>query len=1027
MSSITISTNVNAASGTQTAPEDAGHIPGDDLTILSGVTVTVSEDDLTLRAGDNVVIDGTVNVVATGKTLSITAGYQDNDNAGAITLGATGSLTATNATLAALTGMTLSGTISVATLDLTTLGGGISQNSPGAITANRLQSSGGVVGNAAIGGSNHIAELGNFTASNLFGLADDSYLTIDGAVSAASIQIIDGIGIETSAASTLSAGSISFASDQLALELGTMAATGEIALAPTTSGAAVALGDGVSATFALSQAELDNLSAPTLTIGQHTGLFTTAGSITIGNAAVSSSTLNLYSLGGVIDITGVLTVGDGSGTLNVAAGGTVRFGFTLDGSSGVQVGAIGGSTTGGDFVVNTAGVSGPLTVNAITTSGGEIVLESYGNGDITVAGALTSHGGNIFVGDVDGTNALALNLNADIDAGTGSIGLIPGSGITQTAGKLVGTDLVVNGYFQPTGGISLTSATNAISGHVAIAAGPTGDISFTNSFAYEIGGIAAINYSSIGGSVNPTLLGAIQTGANAAVTLTAGGNITQSGNTDDKVSTGTLNLAHLAGASSDVTLDNTHNTIHKLGTIDLDLGALTLTDSIALTATGHLVAESFTLTAPSVTFAASSTLAVAVGDIDPRGEVHVHGTVAIDGAGLELSILNGPGLAAGQHYVIIDNDGTDAVAGTFAGLAEGASFGLGDVAVSISYHGGDGNDVVLTALANHAPVNTVPPDQSVLHDTDLSIGGLSVADQDAGEGTMTTTLGVDHGTLTLATGGIEMSGNGSGSVSLFGTLAQIDATLASLVYHPDAGFIGADTLTMTTSDNGNTGLPGPLTDTDTVKINVTASPQQGPQPIIGTPGDDTFTAAPGAQEYIGLRGVDTMVFDFKLVDAQVTYSGNQIIIDGPNGSHTVMSGIETFVFTDGTVNTRDGSNLIDDLFYYSRNHDVWNAHMDADTHFNLYGWKEGRDPNAWFDTKGYLAHYTDVAAAGVNPLTHYDQYGWHEGRDPSTQFDTKAYLANYPDVVAKGFDPLAHFMTWQSEEGRHAFGDGVWA
>jgi hypothetical protein len=196
---------------------------------------------------------------------------------------------------------------------------------------------------------------------------------------------------------------------------------------------------------------------------------------------------------------------------------------------------------------------------------------------------------------------------------------------------------------------------------------------------------------------------------------------------------------------------------------------------------------------------------------------------------------------------------------------------------------------------------------------------------------------------------------------------------------------------------------------------------------MGTPGDDTFTAPLGASTVIGLGGTDTISFGFKLTEATITFSGNQIIIDGPNGSHTVTNGLETFVFTDGTVNERDGNPLVDDLYYYSQNHDVWLAHADADLHYDVYGWKEGRDPNAWFDTKGYLAHYTDVAAANINPLTHYDQHGWQEGRDPSGQFDTKLYEAHYADVAAAHVDPLAHFLTWGMEEQRQPFGDGVFA
>ena len=44
-----------------------------------------------------------------------------------------------------------------------------------------------------------------------------------------------------------------------------------------------------------------------------------------------------------------------------------------------------------------------------------------------------------------------------------------------------------------------------------------------------------------------------------------------------------------------------------------------------------------------------------------------------------------------------DNDGTDPVAGNFAGLPEGMDFIANGIGLSISYVGGDGNDVELTA------------------------------------------------------------------------------------------------------------------------------------------------------------------------------------------------------------------------------------------------------------------------------------------------------------------------------------------
>jgi hypothetical protein len=190
-----------------------------------------------------------------------------------------------------------------------------------------------------------------------------------------------------------------------------------------------------------------------------------------------------------------------------------------------------------------------------------------------------------------------------------------------------------------------------------------------------------------------------------------------------------------------------------------------------------------------------------------------------------------------------------------------------------------------------------------------------------------------------------------------------------------------------------------------------------PLTATGTGGNDSYTAIAGVEVIDAGPGVDTITFNFKLVDATVTYSGNKVIIDGP-GSHSVLSGFEVFSFTDGTVNNNDGDALVDDLFYYSTYHEVWTAHADADAHYHTVGWKEGRDPDAFFSTVIYLSANPDVKAAGVDPLKHFDVSGWKEGRVPSLNFDPAAYLAANPDVKAAGVDPLAHFLQFGAGEGR---------
>ncbi|TXG78016.1 hypothetical protein E6P97_00495 [Patescibacteria group bacterium] len=81
-------------------------------------------------------------------------------------------------------------------------------------------------------------------------------------------------------------------------------------------------------------------------------------------------------------------------------------------------------------------------------------------------------------------------------------------------------------------------------------------------------------------------------------------------------------------------------------------------------------------------------------------QIKVTGTVTLDPAtaSLEAVLLPGYAGAAGQRYVIIDNDGTDTITGTFKGLAEGAIITVNGGQLRVSYRGGDGNDVQLEVM-----------------------------------------------------------------------------------------------------------------------------------------------------------------------------------------------------------------------------------------------------------------------------------------------------------------------------------------
>ena len=112
---------------------------------------------------------------------------------------------------------------------------------------------------------------------------------------------------------------------------------------------------------------------------------------------------------------------------------------------------------------------------------------------------------------------------------------------------------------------------------------------------------------------------------------------------------------------------------------------------------------------------------------------------------------------------------------------------------------------------NDAPINTVPAAaQTVAEDTVLPIVGVSVADSDSNA--LTTTLSVSSGTLNV-TAGPGVTGNGTASVTITGTAAQINAALVGLTYTGNLNFNSADTLTVATSD-------GTAADIDTIAITV---------------------------------------------------------------------------------------------------------------------------------------------------------------------------------------------------------------
>ena len=132
--------------------------------------------------------------------------------------------------------------------------------------------------------------------------------------------------------------------------------------------------------------------------------------------------------------------------------------------------------------------------------------------------------------------------------------------------------------------------------------------------------------------------------------------------------------------------------------------------------------------------------------------------------------------------------------------------------------------------------------------------------------------------------------------------------------------------------------------------------------------------------YIGAHKIDVAFLGFTgeatiTGDADVTvYNDGRLHITGLAPNNIIIAGDG-----DDVLNGGAGDDVIlggkgNDLVQASSGDDVIDGGAGVDRvtyHLPLtYSWKEGRDPDAYFSTKGYLAANPDVAAAGIDPLIH---------------------------------------------------------
>ncbi|MHA3771845.1 beta strand repeat-containing protein [Verrucomicrobiota bacterium sgz303538] len=419
-----------------------------------------------------------------------------------------------------------------------------------------------------------------------------------------------------------------------------------------------------------------------------------------GNNAVTSSLVFGSGVNNVM--TKTFTVGGNKsvGTATVAPGGTVNLnGFgtnTLD----LLVGAYG--STG---VVTTAQSTFDMTGGTLNASLNRLAVgEKTGGSAGGVFGTLTIGSGNhqivansVTIGNVNGNNAAGTAAtNGTVNFGGGdfvvnndvSIGLWANNtvGTPTSAGtlNLTGGKFTVGGNITTSNSASATSTVNLDGGTLDLTGGT---INVDN---FNVKGGTLQNVAQIQNGDGTTAAPLTKT---TAATLTIAGQNTYTGDTN--VNAGAVMVT---GAISGAVNVASGATLGGSGSIG---GAVAI-------ANGATLAPD-TLGTGNLTFS-GGTLDIGITNATSYEKVNVTGSVSLN-APVVLSLAVSSSFAEGTQFTIINNDGGDAIS-LFDGSArlvynsvalnQGAVFNVsgdfGTQAFQISYTGGTGNDVVITAV-----------------------------------------------------------------------------------------------------------------------------------------------------------------------------------------------------------------------------------------------------------------------------------------------------------------------------------------
>ncbi|NVK02375.1 MAG: tandem-95 repeat protein, partial [Oceanospirillaceae bacterium] len=287
-----------------------------------------------------------------------------------------------------------------------------------------------------------------------------------------------------------------------------------------------------------------------------------------------------------------------------------------------------------------------------------------------------------------------------------------------------------------------------------------------------------------------------------------------------------------------------------------------------------------------LTYGSGETQSITIADIDAGASDLLEMTVRADNGALTLGSMTNlsvVGGADGTSLVTVRGTLTD-LDSAFDGLVytPDANFnGTDTLTVKLDDLGNSGSGGALShevsqsitvSAVNDAPVLSVPSDISVNEDSLIYFGTnetqqIIFDDVDVTASTiMTLQLSASNGDITLGSvaGLASQSGNGTSSVTVTGTQAVLRSAIEGLSYRADANYNGADTLTVTVSDTGDTGSGGVKSSTASINITVNAV---NDAPVVSAPAsiaaveDTSYSFSAGDIQF---ADVDAASADLKL-------------------------------------------------------------------------------------------------------------------------------------------------------------------